>query len=109
MQRHSEEEKAWLVEEWERSGKSRGAFARELGLNVQTFTNWTRKRAGGQGFVELAAPTEQGRAGTALVAAGEAQICRELAVERGGVTIRLPCGATRAELAVALQALGALA
>jgi transposase-like protein len=31
MQRHSEEEKAWLVEEWEQSGKTRGVFARELG------------------------------------------------------------------------------
>jgi transposase-like protein len=109
MQRHSEEEKAWLVEEWEQSGKTKGAFARELGLNVQTFTSWTRKRTGEQGFVELAAPTEEGSCGTALVtAAEEALIGRELRVERGDLAIRLPRGATRAELAAALQALRAL-
>jgi transposase-like protein len=108
MQRHSEEEKVWLVEEWEQSGKTRGAFARELGLNVQTFTNWTRKRTREQGFVELATKMEQGRCGTALVAGEEGLIGRELRVERGDLAIRLPRGATRAELAVALQELRAL-
>ncbi|MDR0720948.1 MAG: hypothetical protein LBF78_15055 [Treponema sp.] len=40
-----------------------------------------------------------GNAGTAPVAAGEALVCRELAVERGDIRLRLPAGATRAELA----------
>jgi transposase-like protein len=49
MKKYSGEEKAWLVEEREKNGKSKGAFAREPGLNVQTFMNRTRKVTGGQG------------------------------------------------------------
>jgi transposase-like protein len=107
MKKYSGEEKAWLVEEWEKSGKSKRAFAKELGLNVQTFTNWTRKGTAGQGFVELAGEPEQneGNIGTALVAAGEALISREIVVERGEIKIRLPAGVTRTELALAVQAL----
>jgi transposase-like protein len=109
MKRCGKEEKARLVGEWEQSGKSKRAFAQELGLNVQTFTNWTRTRNGAaeQGFVELAKKPERARrnAGTALVAAGEALVCRELAVERGDIRVRLPAGATRAELALVIAAL----
>jgi hypothetical protein len=35
MKRHSEADKAWLVQEWEQSGKSKWAFAKELGLHYQ--------------------------------------------------------------------------
>jgi transposase-like protein len=107
MKKYGGEEKAWFVEEWEKSGKSKRAFAQELGLNVQTFTNWTRKGTAGQGFVELTGKPEQngGNAGTAFVATGEALISREIVVERGEIKIRLPVGVTRTELALAIQAL----
>jgi hypothetical protein len=36
MKRHSEGDKAWLAQEWKKSGKSKWAFARELGLCYQT-------------------------------------------------------------------------
>jgi transposase-like protein len=108
MRKYSGEEKAWLVEEWEKSGKSKWAFAKELGLNVQTFTNWTRKGTAGQGFVELIGRPEQngGSAGTGFVAAGEVLISRETVVERGEIKIRLPAGVTLAELTLAVQAPG---
>jgi hypothetical protein len=62
--------------------------------------NWTWKRTGNQGFVELAALKEKGDWGTALEAAAEeALIGRELRVERGDLAIRLPRGATRTDSA----------
>lgn len=108
MKKCGEEEKAWLVEEWEKSGKSKRAFAMELGLNVQTFTGWTRKGSERQGFVELGeGPERRGeKAGTALVAVAETLMYRETVVERGETRIRLPPGATQAELTLAVKALG---
>jgi transposase-like protein len=47
MKRYSEADKAWLAQEWEASGKSKWAFARELGLCYQTFSKWTRESKGG--------------------------------------------------------------
>jgi transposase-like protein len=104
MKKCGEEEKAWLVEEWEKSGKSKRAFAMELGLNVQTFTGWTRKGTERQGFVELS--EKPGPGGRALFAVTKTLMCRETVVERGEVRIRLAPGATRAELTLVVQALG---
>jgi transposase-like protein len=42
MKKYSKEEREWLVEEWGQSGKSKWAFAKEMGLSVQTLNNWTR-------------------------------------------------------------------
>jgi transposase-like protein len=99
MKRYSKEEKAWLVEEWETSGKSKWAFARELGLQYQTFSKWTREPAVGQNFVEVGAKLEEEglareeRTGCALV------------VEHGAFLVHLPAGSTAQDLAVVVQAL----
>jgi transposase-like protein len=53
MERYNEEDKARLVQEWEKSGKSKWAYAKGLGLPYQTFSAWTLKRAAVQGFVEV--------------------------------------------------------
>jgi transposase-like protein len=53
MKRYSEADKAWLVQEWEKSGKSKWTFARELGLPYQTFSRWPFKPEGEQNFVEI--------------------------------------------------------
>jgi transposase-like protein len=100
MKRYSEADKAWLIQEWEQSGKSKWAFAKELGLPYQTFNRWTRPPAGGQGFVEVSGKLEEGTA-----EAGERTGCA-LAVERGSFRIHFPAGATARDLAVAVQALG---
>jgi transposase-like protein len=99
MKRYSEEDKAWLVQEWTASGKSKWAFARELGLPYQTFSKWTRKEEKEQNFVEVgkkleAEGAEAGqRTGSALV------------VEHGAFRVHLPAGITPQDLAVVVQAL----
>jgi hypothetical protein len=50
MKRYSEAHKAWFVQKWEASGKSKWAFARELGLYYQTFSKWTSEPAVEQNF-----------------------------------------------------------
>jgi transposase-like protein len=62
MKRYNKEDKTRLVQEWEKSGKSKRAFARELGLNYQTFSAWTRQPEDGQGFVEIGGKLEEGGA-----------------------------------------------
>jgi transposase-like protein len=99
MKRYSEEEKAWLVEEWTASGKTKWVFARELGLSYQTFSKWTKGGEKEQNFVEVGMKleeegTEPGqRTGSALV------------VEHGAFRVHLPAGSTAQDLAVVVQAL----
>jgi hypothetical protein len=87
------------MQEWMASGKSKWAFARELGLHYQTFSKWTRKGGGEQNFVEIGmkseeeAPESGQRTGSALV------------VEQGSLRVHLPAGITPADLAVVVQAL----
>jgi transposase len=99
MKRYSEADKAWLVEEWEKSGKSKWAFVKELGLNYQTFSNWTQKPEGAQGFVEAISNLE-------AVEEGEDERTRcALVVEHGPFRVHLPAGVTPKDLAVVVQAL----
>jgi hypothetical protein len=89
MQRYSETDKAWLVQEWEQSGKSKWAFAKELGLPYQTFRRWTLPPEGAdQGFVEVSGKLAEGTAEP-----GERTGCA-LVVERGLFRIHFPAGAT---------------
>jgi transposase-like protein len=105
--KYSKEEKEWLVEEWGKSGKSKCAFAKELGLNVQTLINWTKGRETGHGFIEISGKIEKEAIDSekVLISAGNTPIIREMVVERGDITIRLPLGVTQAELAFVIQAL----
>jgi hypothetical protein len=103
MKRYSEEEKAWLVEEWEKSGKSRRAFAKEWDLNYQALSNWSRKPASAGGFVEgfvevsgkLEEESPEQRPGS---------FCG-MVIEHGSIRVRLPAGATRRDLELVVQAL----
>jgi transposase-like protein len=99
MKRYSEEDKAWLVQEWEKSGKSRWAFARELGLHYQTFRKWTSEPADRQNFVEIGKKLEEEAA-----EAGQRTGCA-LVVEHGAFLVHLPAGSTPQDLAVVVQAL----
>jgi transposase-like protein len=100
MKRYSEADKAWLVQEWEQSGKTKWAFAKELGLPYQTFSRWTRQAAeGGHGFVEVSGKLEEEGAGQ-----GERTGCA-LVVEHGFFRVHLPAGVTARDLAVVVQAL----
>jgi transposase-like protein len=98
MKRYSEEDKAWLLQEWTASGKSKWVFARELGLSYQTFSKWTKGGEKEQNFVEVGMKLEKegaesGRTGSALV------------VEQGNIRVHLPAGITPQDLAVVVQAL----
>jgi transposase-like protein len=97
MKRYSEADKAWLAEEWEQSGKSKYAFAKELGVSYQTFSNWTRKPEAGQEFVEVSGK---------LAAAGEGlRTCCALVVEHGLFRVQFPAGFTLRDLTMVVQAL----
>jgi transposase-like protein len=99
MKRYSEADKAWLVEEWETSGKSRWAFARELGLHYQTFRKWTSEPVVGQNFVEVGKKLEE-----EMVESGQRTGCA-VVVEHGSFLVHLPAGSTAQDLAVVVQAL----
>ena len=54
--RYSEEEKTMWLEDWRNSGKSAWAYAKENGLNQQTFIKWTKAgNEAKQNFVEVQA------------------------------------------------------
>jgi transposase-like protein len=97
MERYSEADKAWLVEEWEQSGKSKWAFAKELGLSYPSFRNWTRKPEPAQGFVEVGRKLEEAEPG--------ARACCAVVVEHGSIRVHLPAGFRPGDLAVVIQAL----
>jgi transposase-like protein len=98
MKRYSEEDKAWLLQEWTASGKTKWVFARELGLSYQTFSKWTKGGEKEQNFVEVGAKLEEEgaepgqRTGSAL------------GVEQGNIRVHLPAGITPEDLAVVVQA-----
>jgi transposase-like protein len=99
MKRYNDKDKAWLVQEWKQSGKSKWAFAKELGLPYQTFSRWTRSPECGQGFVEVSGKLEE-----EAVEPGERTGCA-LVVEYGSFRVHLPAGVTQKDLAVVVQAL----
>jgi hypothetical protein len=76
------------VQEWEASGKSKWAFARELGLPYQTFRKWTSVREDGQNFVEVGMKVEEEGAG------GGQRTGSALVVEQGNILVHLPAGIT---------------
>ena len=81
MKKYSDEEKEMWLEDWQRSGKSVWAYAKENGLIPQTFNNWTkqRKQEPEQPLVEI--PVE------ILQPTRHAQ---EILIEKGNVKIHIP-------------------
>jgi transposase-like protein len=79
---YSSEEKAGLLEEWRRSGKSISAYVREKGLVRWTFTKWLKaERETKPCFVEVAAP----------VMLPEVQAPpQEILIEKGEIKIHVP-------------------
>ena len=76
----SKEEKALWLEDWNQSGKSALAYAKENGLVPQTFCRWVkRKTKKVSGFVEIPVSKRLGMETT-----------QEIVVEKGNIKIRLP-------------------
>ena len=93
---YSSEEKAMWVEDWQQSGKSAWAYAKENGLHPQTFVKWTRAETASRPcFVEvpprLIAPAEQ---------------ASQITIEKGDVKIHIPLSEGCVELRKVMQALG---
>jgi transposase-like protein len=99
MKRYSEADKAWLVEEWAKSGKSQWAFAKELGLNYQSFSKWTSAVEPAEDFVEVGNKLEE------RAKEPEGRTLCGLVVEQGSLRVHLPAGVTASDLAIVVQGL----
>ena len=92
----SEEEKAMWLEDWRQSGRSAWAYAKENGLNPQTFAKWTKTDAEAKPcFVEVQA-----------VIMPPPQEAREILIEKGDVKIHIPLNLGRGELRAVMEGLG---
>jgi hypothetical protein len=93
----SEEEKAMWLEDWRGSGKSAWAYAKENGLNPQTFVKWTKpKRENEPCFVEVPA-----------LIMPDPQRTAEILIEKGEVKIHIPLVMGRTEMRAVIEGLGA--
>jgi len=98
MKKYSKEEKAMWLEDWRQSEKSVWAYAKENGLNPQTFSNWTKEgNEAKTHFVEVPS--------TALQTAVQKQ---EIIIEKGDVKIRIPVLIGCRELRAVMEGLGAV-
>ncbi|GHV66400.1 hypothetical protein AGMMS49928_01010 [Spirochaetia bacterium] len=94
--RISNEEKAMWLEDWKGSGKSACVYAKENGLNPQTFVRWTKPASEKQvSFVEVVPP-----------AMPAPPYSPEILIEKGDVKIHIPLAINRSELRAVMEGLG---
>jgi hypothetical protein len=92
MKKYGDEEKEMWVEDWKGSGKSLWVYAKENGLNPQTFRKWTEGREKAEGFVELN-PFSQ-----------EKPVCiPEIFIEKGDIRIHISVAINRNDLRAVIQ------
>jgi len=97
MKKYSEEEKKLWLEDWHQSSKSKWAYAKENGLNLQTFTNWTKsEKETNQSFIEVPVQAIQ-----------TTHYKQEILIEKGDVRIHIPLIIGRNELRAVMEGLGA--
>jgi len=95
MRKYSKEEKAKWLKKWKVSGKSAWSYAKEIGINPQTFTNWTKPRGKAKkSFVEVSVKALQ-----------STRLLQELTMEKDGITIHIPLSASVEELEKVFTAL----
>ena len=100
MKRYSKEEKAMWLEDWKGSTKSAWAYAKENGLNQQTFINWTKARNETKHhFVEVRAPS------SAVVK--QSTGIPQMLLEKGDVKIYIPLEINPHQLRAVIEGLGA--
>ena len=98
----SSEEKAMWLEDWLHSGKSAWAYAKENGLNQQTFVRWTKAATPTKPcFVEVSMPV--------IASAMNAQAAHapEVLIEKGDVKIHIPMTIGNSGLRAVIESLGA--
>ena len=92
---YSKEEKAMWVEDWQKSGKTAWAYARENGLIPQTFAGWTKKRPKAKtSFVEIKTQTMPRLQASMIL------------IEKGELKIHIPVGLDCQELRSIMEGLG---
>jgi transposase-like protein len=94
--RYTEEEKKMRLEDWQMSGKSARDYAKETGINQQTFARWTKpKTRNGECFVEVPAlaPTPE-------------RDSREILIEKGEIKVHIPLSIGSDELRMIFGILG---
>jgi hypothetical protein len=94
---YGEEEKAMRLDDWQGSGKSAWKYAKENGLNYQTFARWIKpeKAENIECFVEV----------PALKAPPQAY-SHEILIEKGDVKIHIPLSIGSSELRMIFSILG---
>jgi transposase-like protein len=97
MKRYSEEEKGMWLEDWRQSGSSLWAYAKENGLNPQTFSKWVKveKNQSPQHFVEISPALKEA-----------SRYVPEILIEKGSVKIHIPIAINRNELRAVIESLG---
>jgi hypothetical protein len=101
---YSKNEKAMLLKNWQQSSKTAWAYAKENGINYQTFKNWTNtvdQIKTSSCFVEI--PSSQVSQQTLKTA----MPVPEILIEKGDVKIHIPLAITCSELRAVMEGLGA--
>jgi hypothetical protein len=95
MKRYRQEEKAKWVEGWKGSGITALTYAKENGINPQTFNQWTKKEEGKRRFVEITGQLKE-----------ETPNRAEILIEKGNIKIHVPLAAGMDGLRAVIQTLG---
>ena len=94
---YSKEEKGRWLEEWKGSGKSAWSFAKEKGLQGQTFLKWVKhERESKNGFVEIQTKTK-----SVTQLAG-------IIIEKGDIKVHIPLGVSKSEISTVIEGLQAV-
>jgi transposase-like protein len=96
MKKFSKEEKAMWLEDWQRSGKTAWAYAKENGLIPQTFNSWARPRKKTkQAFVEVPSQVLE-----------TTNLAQKILIEKGDLKIHIPLEPVLSEFKSAIARLG---
>ena len=79
--RYSNEEKRMRLKDWRQSGKATWAYAKESGINPQTFYGWVkREKKAASGFVEIPKQLKPKPEG----------LQKKILIEKGDIRIHIP-------------------
>ena len=95
MKSYTEKERQGHIEEWEKGGLSKNAYAKRAGIASRTFIGWTwrRSKKEKQDFVEIS---------PGMLALNS----QEMVIEKGGITVRVSMSVGMKELQTVFMALG---
>jgi len=100
--RYSEEEKTMWLEDWKTGGRSAWAYAKENGLNWQTFKNWTKdENETEQNFVEVPAVSS-----VCEDVVKQSMGIPEILIEKGEMKIYIPLVINHNQLRAVMEGLG---